>query len=81
MREKQLVHERQRENSPKEFSGLTLNCPVLECPIDPELNDRVKFAELFGATAKAPLRLCPAASECEETLVRANIGFDVRPGM
>jgi hypothetical protein len=45
------------------------------------LNDAVKHGELLGVTGKTPLRLCPTVSECEETLVRVNIGLDVRPGM
>jgi len=48
---------------------------------NPELNDTVKRAELLGATGEANLQLCPAESGCEDTLVRVNIGLDVRPGM
>jgi len=81
----QLVHERQRENSRKEFSGLILELSGLEVPRPelpvPEFHDTVNLEELFDAPAKAHLRLCLTASEFEETLVRVNIGLDVRPGM
>jgi hypothetical protein len=48
---------------------------------DLEFNNTVELAELLGNTTKVPLRHCPAASGCEESLVRVNIGLDVRPGM
>jgi hypothetical protein len=48
---------------------------------DLELNDTAKHAQLSCATGRVPLWLCPAVSECEETLLRVNIGLDVRPGM
>jgi|GEM_PF-5782804 len=60
--------------------GAVPELPDPDVPV-PDVNDAVKLAQLLGAIAYARLRLCPAASGCQESLVRVNIGLDVRPGL